>query len=92
MKSFVRCREALVSALRGRTMRGNTDDARQRSKTVAGKKKSSFRWRKLLLVLSASWREKTYLFIVAKNSSLESEFSRFFFTKFMASMLFMSPM
>ena len=33
---FVRCREALVTALHGRTMRGNTDDARERSKTVAG--------------------------------------------------------
>ena len=88
----VRCREALVTALHGRTMRGNTDDARERSKWWRDKKRSSFRWWKLLLVLSASWREKTYLFIVAKNSSLESEFSRFFFTKFMASMLFMSPM
>ena len=33
---FVRCREALLTALHGRTMRANTDDARERSKTVAG--------------------------------------------------------
>lgn len=33
---FVCCREVLVTTLRGRTIRGNTDDARERSKTVAG--------------------------------------------------------